>query len=480
MMWDWFVEWLHRDGVDEPLAVAPLVRQPLTLVGVGLVAGLASLASFVLVAVVLVVWSLGATVLGQVFAIALVQPHDVETWIRYAALGGASLGGAWALASWTMAVFRPLRERPPLRGLAVWAHGFTGFLLVQAAWISFAVVHVQGGGSLSVSPALRQAWLVCAALFVVVTLSAYWTYGAWGRPVSYRTKMPAGGGGGVVPDSMPVEATAALDNVAASAVPRGVQAVAHPGVSYRDLVGMDSTKRELLEAIRLMRDPATMERHGLDPVRGVLLHGPPGTGKTHFARATAGELGVKFLAVQSSDLVSKYVGETEQNIAAIFRYAREAGPALLFFDEFDALARDRSKATNDWEVSRVNTILTEMDGLTKDAKRPIVLAATNRLDDLDQAFLRPGRFDRRVYVGLPDATARRAMLTQFTKGRSMAPSFDAGRLVRLTDGQSAADLQRLVKDAFMRIYRENPTAAPRALTTEDFLACITRAKLNTR
>jgi transitional endoplasmic reticulum ATPase len=176
--------------------------------------------------------------------------------------------------------------------------------------------------------------------------------------------------------------------------------------------------------------------------------------------------------VQCSDLVSKYVGETEQNIAAVFQYARQAGPAILFFDEFDALARDRAKAVNDWEISRVNAILTEMDGLIQDARQPIVLAATNRIDDLDPAFLRPGRFDRRVLVGLPDAAARRAMLKQFCRGRALAPGFDGERLVRVTDGFSAAELQRLVKDAFLRVYRENPVAAPRALTTWDVLAGI--------
>lgn len=484
-MMAWCVEWLRKDGVDEPLAVAPIIRQPLTLVGVALVAALTGLAALVVAVVVLALWSLGATVIGQIAGTTLAGPPDVAGWIQFAAVGGATLGGSGALATWTTAVFRPLRERPVLRGLAVWAHSFVGFVLVQIAWVSLAVLAATGGnGTGLTTPAfLRPLAALSALLFVVVASSTYWTYAVWGRPVSYKTVYPAGGGGGATVELAAVaHETDGQAATAANSVgpPRGVQVVAKPDVSYKDLVGMEATKRELLEAIRLIRDPATMKRHGLDPVRGVLLHGPPGTGQTHFARATAGELGVKFLAVQCSDLVSKYVGETEHNIAAAFQYARQVGPAILFFDEFDAIARDRSKATNDWEVSRVNTILTEMDGLTKDPKRPIVLAATNRLDDLDPAFLRPGRFDRRVHVGLPDAAARHAMLRQFTRGRTFAPSFDLGRLVRATEGLSAADLQRLAKDAFMRIYRENPAAPPRSLTTDDFLACLAPANVNVR
>lgn len=477
-MADWFFEWLDRGGVEEPLTIAPILRQPLTLVGLALLAALGGLAVILVVSVVLAVWALGVAVLNPAVGTAWAAPSNVSGWITNGAIIGAALGGAWGISSWTAAVFRPLREKPFVRGLAVWTHSFAAFLLVQVAWVSFAWLQLAPATSLTsvglAAPAPFPAlWALCALLFLVVTGSAYWTYAAWGKPVSYRTRLPAGGGagGGVLVPSE--EAASTLDNTATSTTaPRGLQVVTNPQVSYKDLVGMEDTKRELLEAIKLMRDPATMERHGLDPVRGILLHGPPGTGKTHFARATGGELGIKFLAVQSSDLVSKYVGETEHNIAAVFEYARRAGPAILFFDEFDALARDRSKAVNDWEVSRVNAILTEMDGLTKDKNRPIVLAATNRLDDLDAAFLRPGRFDRRVYVGLPDAAARRAMLKQFYKGRQLAAGFDGERIVHLTEGCSAAELQRLVKDVYMRIYRENPAMAPRALRTEDLVACL--------
>ncbi len=279
--------------------------------------------------------------------------------------------------------------------------------------------------------------------------------------------------------AMRVNQTEAPRAIETSNRPPFLREVLSPGISYDDVIGLDGAKRDVTEAIRLMENPQLAVVHGIEPVRGLLLHGPPGTGKTHFARATAGQFGKRFLEVRSSDLVSQYVGETEKNIAAAFAYARRVGPAILFVDEIDGLARDRSLARNDWEVSRVNALLTEMDGISKDPKAPIVIGATNRIDDLDPAILRPGRFDRKVLVGLPDGKDRARMLRQMLKGSRLAAGFDPTWLVAQTHGMSPADLKALVQDVKRTIFREG-NATPRTIEMADFKAALATVSTTTR
>lgn len=258
--------------------------------------------------------------------------------------------------------------------------------------------------------------------------------------------------------------------------PAFLREVPNPGIAFPDVVGLDGAKQDVAESIRLMEDPALAKMHGIEPVRGILLHGPPGTGKTFFARATAGQFGKRFLDVRASDLVSQYVGETEKNIAAAFAYARQVGPAILFIDEIDGLARNRALARNDWEISRVNALLTEMDGITKDPNAPIVIGATNRIDDLDPAILRPGRFDRKILVGLPTPKDRSLMLQHMLKGSELAAGFQGSWLVRTTEGMSPAELKALVQDVKRRIFREGrPT--PRPITAADFQAALASVRL---
>lgn len=256
-----------------------------------------------------------------------------------------------------------------------------------------------------------------------------------------------------------------------AARPGFLREVTNPGVSFRDVVGLQDAKRDVAEAFQLIQDPSLARRHGIEPVRGVLLHGPPGTGKTFFARAAAGQFAKRFLEVRASDLVSQYVGETEKNIAAAFAYARTVAPCILFFDEVDGLARNRAHARNDWEVSRVNALLTEMDGISKDDRAPIVIAATNRPDDLDPAVLRPGRFDRMVHVGLPNAADRAAMLRAMLQGSHLAPGADGPWLVEATAGMSPAELKALVQEVRRRIFREG-AATPRPIAAADFQAAL--------
>jgi SpoVK/Ycf46/Vps4 family AAA+-type ATPase len=253
--------------------------------------------------------------------------------------------------------------------------------------------------------------------------------------------------------------------------PSFLHEVTSPDVTYGDVIGLEESKADVAEAIRLMDNPALARRHGLEPIRGLLLHGPPGTGKTHFARATAGQFGKRFLEVRSSDLVSQYVGETEKNIAAAFAYARSVGPAILFIDEVDGLARSRSLAKNDWEVTRVNALLTEMDGISKDDRAPIVLAATNRLEDLDAAILRPGRFERKVHLGLPAPRDRALMLKQIIKGSTVDAGLRLDWLVAATDGMSPAAIKGLIQEVKRTIFREGQ-ATPRAMRQADFEAAL--------
>lgn len=237
--------------------------------------------------------------------------------------------------------------------------------------------------------------------------------------------------------------------------------------TFADLVGMADVKQHLREAIDLMRHPEKQAAFGLEPPSGILLHGPPGTGKTFVARCAAGQFGEEFYYVDANTLVDSKGGETENRIAAIFAYARAHTPCILFIDELDTLAPNRGKLQTDWMVDRVNALLRELDGIKGKANAPILLAATNRKDGLDPAVLRPGRLTLHVLVDLPDEATREATIRHhLAKRRHDAIDFKA--LAKATEGRSQADLKELVNRAALAIYRENPNAAAaRAMTMAD-------------
>jgi transitional endoplasmic reticulum ATPase len=231
-----------------------------------------------------------------------------------------------------------------------------------------------------------------------------------------------------------------------------------PDTTFADVGGLDEAKQTLTEAIEwpLAYGPL-FEATATEPPSGVLLYGPPGTGKTLLARALAGESDVNFIHVAGPELLDRYVGESEKSVREVFDRARQAAPAIIFFDEIDAIARERG-AGGDSDVTErvVSQLLTELDGLAENPNL-VVLAATNRRDVLDPALLRPGRFESHVEVPEPDEEARRAILGVYGRGKPLAEEVDLDALAAGTDGYSGAGLEALIREASMRAIREFAT-----------------------
>ena len=228
-----------------------------------------------------------------------------------------------------------------------------------------------------------------------------------------------------------------------------------PDVSWDDVGGLDAVKQELREAIEWpMQHAALFRDAGVRPAKGVLLHGPPGTGKTLLAKAAARQSGANFISVKGPELLSKYVGDSEKGIREVFRKARQASPCIVFFDEIDALAPRRGSDGGQHVAERVVAqLLAEMDGI-EELAGVFVLAATNRVDMIDPALLRPGRFDRVVEIAPPGDDERLAILRVHARGRPFAPDVDLARIARRTAGLSGAELEHLLRDAGMRAVRE--------------------------
>jgi cell division protease FtsH len=223
-------------------------------------------------------------------------------------------------------------------------------------------------------------------------------------------------------------------------------------VTFADVAGIDEAKEELSEVVDFLRNPDRYRKLGARIPHGVLLSGPPGTGKTLLARAVAGEAGVPFFSMAASEFVEAIVGVGASRVRDLFREAREAAPAIVFVDELDAVGRSRTSGIagfsggNDEREQTLNQILTEMDGFDSSTS-VIVIGATNRPDVLDQALLRPGRFDRRVAVQPPDRAGREAILAVHAKAVPLAPDVDLGRIASSTPGMVGADLANLVNEA---------------------------------
>ncbi|AFL67056.1 CDC48 family AAA ATPase [Desulfurococcus amylolyticus] len=244
-----------------------------------------------------------------------------------------------------------------------------------------------------------------------------------------------------------------------SIVPSGLREihVEVPDVRWSDIGGLEEVKRSLRENVELpLRYPEIYERYGIKPPRGVLLYGPPGCGKTLLAKAVATESGANFIAVKGPEIMSKWVGESERAIREIFRKARLYAPVVIFFDEIDAIASLRGIETDSGASERVVTqLITEMDGIQK-LENVVVLAATNRPDLLDPALLRPGRFDKLIYVPPPDFNARLEILRIHTRSIPLSRDVDLVELARITEGYSGADLEAVVRETVMLALRESP------------------------
>lgn len=234
-----------------------------------------------------------------------------------------------------------------------------------------------------------------------------------------------------------------------------------PNVGWTDVGGLDEARERLREGVELpLREPDAFRRIGIRPAKGFLLYGPPGTGKTLLAKAVARESQANFIATKSSDLLSKWYGESEQQITRLFARARQVAPCVIFLDELDSLVPARGGGFGEPQVTErvVNTILAEMDGL-EELQSVVVIGATNRPNLIDPALLRPGRFDELVYVSVPDRGGRRRILGIHTAGMPLAGDVDLDLLARETDRFTGADLEDLVRRAGLFALRQNVGAA---------------------
>jgi transitional endoplasmic reticulum ATPase len=230
-----------------------------------------------------------------------------------------------------------------------------------------------------------------------------------------------------------------------------------PTVRWEDVGGLDDAQMRLKEGVELpLKDPDAFRRLGIRPAKGFLLYGPPGTGKTLLAKAVAREAQANFIATKSSDLLSKWYGESEQQIARLFARARQVAPCVLFIDELDSLVPTRGSGQGEPQVTErvVNTILAEMDGL-EELQSVVVIGATNRPNLIDPALLRPGRFDELIYVGVPGQDGRRRILAIQTAKMPLASDVDLDVLAKRTDRFTGADLEDLVRRAGLAALRES-------------------------
>ncbi|HZT35000.1 MAG TPA: AAA family ATPase, partial [Nitrososphaera sp.] len=247
----------------------------------------------------------------------------------------------------------------------------------------------------------------------------------------------------------------ALKDIQPSAM-REVQ-IQRPNVRWEDVGGLQQVKEELQEAIEWpLKHGNLFAQADVRPPKGILLYGPPGTGKTMIAKAVAATSEANFISVKGPELLSKWVGESEKGVREVFRKARQAAPCVIFFDELDAIAPRRGGSGGDSNVTErvISQMLTEMDGL-EDLKGVVVIGATNRPDILDEALLRPGRFDRILEVPPPDAPARKEILKIHTRKKPLDSSVNLDRLVEMTDGMTGADIAAIVNAAAMTAIKEH-------------------------
>jgi len=257
----------------------------------------------------------------------------------------------------------------------------------------------------------------------------------------------------------------------------GMEVVETPEESYADIGGLDRQIMEIKEAVELpLKRPEVFDRIGIEPPKGVLLHGPPGTGKTLLAKAVAHETNAYFLRVVGSELVQKYIGEGARLVRELFELAKKKSPTIIFIDEIDAVGASRTEATTsgDREVQRtLMQLLAGMDGFERrgDVK---IIGATNRIDILDRALLRPGRFDRIIEIPLPDVEGRLAILNVHTRKMTLDDEVNLREIAFLTEGKNGADLRAICMEAGMFAIRQDHDS----ITRTDFLNAIEKIVLD--
>ena len=245
--------------------------------------------------------------------------------------------------------------------------------------------------------------------------------------------------------------------------------------TFKDVAGCDEEKAELAEVVDFLKDPKRYTEMGARIPKGILLVGPPGTGKTLLAKAVAGEANVQFLSISGSDFVELYVGVGAGRVRDLFEQAKKVAPAIIFIDEIDAVGRQRGSGLgggHDEREQTLNQLLVEMDGFGNN-EGVIVMAATNRADILDNALLRPGRFDRQIYVGLPDIKGREAILKIHARDKQLADTVDLNNIAKGTPGFSGADLENLMNEAAILAVRRKE----RFITQDDIDEAILKVQM---
>ena len=289
--------------------------------------------------------------------------------------------------------------------------------------------------------------------------------------MNLMTRMNGSGAGGVS-DKM-----AHFGEARVSSIPEGDKKV-----TFKDVAGADEEKEELQEIVEFLRDPEKYLKLGAHIPKGVLLVGPPGTGKTLLAKAVAGEAGVKFLSISGSDFVEMYVGVGASRVRDLFVQAKKDAPDIVLIDEIDAVGRQRGSGLgggHDEREQTLNQLLVEMDGFGSN-EGVVVLAATNRVDILDPALLRPGRFDRQVYVGLPDIKGREEILKIHARNKPLAEDVDLGRVAKGTPGFTGADLENLLNEAALLTGRQDKAAIDKACIDEAVIKVIAGPEKHSR
>jgi transitional endoplasmic reticulum ATPase len=251
-----------------------------------------------------------------------------------------------------------------------------------------------------------------------------------------------------------------------------------PNVKWEDIGALESAKQELKEAVEWpLKYGKVFEHMNAKPPKGILLYGPPGTGKTLLAKAVATESEANFISVKGPEFLNKWVGESEKAVRETFRKARQASPCVIFMDEIDSIAPERGTGGDSNVTERViSQMLTEMDGL-EGLSDVVVIAATNRPDIMDPALLRPGRFDKSIFIAPPDEESRKSIFGIHTRGRPLADDVDLGVLAQKTEGCTGADISAICNEAVMNAVRKlvskggNPTEEEIAeckVSMEDF------------
>jgi len=240
--------------------------------------------------------------------------------------------------------------------------------------------------------------------------------------------------------------------------------------------GLEKEKELLRETIKLpLEQPNVIKKLGIQPAKGVLLHGPPGCGKTLLARAVANEMGASFYLINGPEIISKWVGETEQTLRRLFGSAKRNAPSIIFIDELDSIAPSRDFMLHHFDVTMVDQLLALMDGM-KPANGVVVIGATNRVDAVDPAIRRKGRFDHEVKIGLPNEKSRFAILKVHTLNMPLAKDVNLKSLAKKTKDYSGADIAALCREAGLQAYRKKKGKSKKNLSEKDIASLIVTSK----